>query len=410
MLIFILLLVFFAYASWKVEKSLISPSVMFATLWLIIIFLYNLKLENYFDVRDSTVWIIIIGVFSFFLGGCCSPKGKPKFMNTGISITSVFLLQIISILVFLPDAVEAAAKLSSGMTLQDLRADMDFSTMGRTSGQNGVLSILKNFILTPFMYLSYPLVSYVFVSSIKRDKISKYVLYLEIIIIAISIVRLGGRIQIFYFLFSFLTIYLYLKNRITLSSRVQWSIHALLIIAAVSFFTTSVSRGITDVPMSFYSYLTCCVPMLDIGLQNETLHTFGAMSLAAPLMLFDSLFRFLGLGGLSIIEVIYKMLEKTQETVIIGNGISSNAFYSLFYWFYHDFGILGVAIMSFLYGIIAKYFYNVVKAGYSPWSLIIYALILQGVAFSFIRFQFATNYYFYSFLLIPIFLKHHFPK
>ncbi len=67
-----------------------------------------------------------------------------------------------------------------------------------------------------------------------------------------------------------------------------------------------------------------------------------------------------------------------------------NAYVSCFFYFYLDFGIIGVMLGSFVFGKISSIFYNLLIKNKSLLSILIYMIILQCIIDSFIRWQLGT--------------------
>lgn len=192
-----LLLIF--VVSRYLDKSIIRPSNMFVFVWLFISVLFSFKYIEYNNPDNFTYLLIFIGVISFFIGGRFSSNATKKADKFDIDIRKVLALQIITIIVYIPETIDTIGDLLAGQTLEDVRI-----RSGEVSESSGVIAILKNFILTPFLFLSYPITAYIFLTNKAKGRKKMLVLIFSMIIVAISVLRLGGRSPILFFLVNFL--------------------------------------------------------------------------------------------------------------------------------------------------------------------------------------------------------------
>ena len=326
-----LLLVFLVFR--HLDKSMIRPSNMFIVVWLSISVLFSLKYIEYNNPSNYTYLLIFVGVLSFAIGGRFSIKPKLRVERYEIDIRKVIVLQILTIIVYVPETIDTIRDLIAGQTLEDVRL-----RAGEETGSSGLIAILKNFVLTPFLFLSYPITAYIFFTTKTKGNKKQLVLLFSMILVAISVLRLGGRSPILFFLVNFFVVWYFYKDSVVLSRSVKHTMILVVCVAVLSFVYASISRGIEDLPRSFYHYFVGCVALLD-------------------------------------------------------NGVKSVNF------------ITGVILLCFMYGMLSDSIYKAAIYNRHFITIVIFSLIVQGVIFSFIRFQFATFYYFMAFLIIPLIIK-----
>lgn len=393
-----LLLIF--VVSRYLDKSIIRPSNMFVFVWLFISVLFSFKYIEYNNPDNFTYLLIFIGVISFFIGGRFSSNATKKADKFDIDIRKVLALQIITIIVYIPETIDTIGDLMAGQTLEDVRI-----RSGEVSESSGVIAILKNFILTPFLFLSYPITAYIFLTNKAKGRKKMLVLIFSMIIVAISVLRLGGRSPILFFLVNFFVVWYFYKNTIVISRSVKRVMLIVVSVMVSSFVYASISRGIEDLPRSFYHYFVGCIALLDNGVKSVSFHTEGIATFSSPISIIDTFWRFIGGDELPAMKLILWINNYIEETINVGVDCNMNAFYSLFFWFYLDYGIAGVVILCFLYGLLSDSIYKAAIVNRHFVTIVVFSLIVQGVVFSFIRFQFSTFYYFMAFLIIPLVIK-----
>lgn len=94
------------------------------------------------------------------------------------------------------------------------------------------------------------------------------------------------------------------------------------------------------------------------------------------------------LGLFSSFFETHMLAFDTQGRKLIGNSLSYNAYVTPFYYFYLDFGYLGVILFSFIYGFVCIYILNKINRKCTPLLMAIYMFVLFGLFTSMIRFQF----------------------
>ena len=185
-----------------------------------------------------------------------------------------------------------------------------------------------------------------------------------------------GRFEFFEICCIFATVFLFkyytsdeksgVKNKIGLK-------HILLLViialgAVFLFLYTTASRLVTTLSLSNFKeildisleqvrvYTTGSFRAFDYALENyreELGMNYGRMTFGG----FDEIFGLvLGVLGFNYPIMNYTYGELIREPISIGGGSSFNALYTGLFHFYFDFGIIGIIVFSFLFGLLINYF------------------------------------------------------
>ena len=186
-----------------------------------------------------------------------------------------------------------------------------------------------------------------------------------------------------------------------------------IIMVVVVLVMTSFRRGdnidfISRLFRSGYIYLSGWVPNFDIRLElsNSLVHTNGYCFILGFIKIPAAfLHRVMQVPASSSYSAADLMTSSLQERVSIGNGISFNAYVSLFYYFYRDFGYWGIMIESALFGMfcaICEKKYEL-KPNLRNLTMLLFAFYL--VISSMVRWGFVHPTVGMMFYYIPLFFK-----
>lgn len=389
-------------------KSLLKPGALFVLLWILELIMYQSKIIKLNDISNKTIFIICVGVVSFSIGAFNKKRIKgwssEKNLSLDVNINVIVFLQILSILLSIPETYNSFKILLSGGTFETIRAA---SGLGNSIIKNHLILVLRNFVITPFVMALYPINAIVFLEK-NEDKKRIIVFILTTIIALMMVVCEGGRSHIVYFVLHFVIVSILLKKKIRIPRHIKRWIICFILVAFLFFAYVSFSRGIENLKQSIYMYFCGGISLMDIKISNidvNRIKGYGLASLSVPIDLLYSLLGLIGITRPPFFKYILNILMDVEKTISVGMNIKMNAFVSLFYYFYLDGGIIGVLLGSTIYGFISSICYN----NYDKWkdikSLAIYCLILQGICFSFIRLQFVVQTYCLSFVILQFLFK-----
>lgn len=405
--------------SLKICKKWLNPVAAFSSLWMVIFFLSSLSLYNLKEIAESTYWVLLFGVISFAFGFYIwlSIKKKYKFRKlidhkNKINIQyepRYLLLYLFGVIVILYNSSNLIIPLKliiNGSGLDVIR-NMAQNTNRSTSGT--LLNVINNLIISPFTFALLPITAMDIVLG-KRDK---KLLVLTGVIIISKLLSDGGRVQILYFGIHIFVAFIIGTNKkkinldILRSRKNKRMFISAVIILGILIIVTSLSRAGDNLLIFTYYYFSMQPVMFEQwSIETGKLLGFGVASLNG--IIFPFLYLIKNLFKLSYPNHFYSIFELIQKTdnqwkIIAGQNIKANAYVSLFWFFYTDARILGIGLYSFIYGAFCGGNYADVLKNNNVKVLSIYAYILQGVIFSFVRFQFATMAYALGFIYLCFF-------
>lgn len=437
LLIFICVLL--AVFGWKTEKFILNPLTVFYSIWFIIFFLTSMQLYTLNVASEETYFMMLIGCISFAVGYYCIRKFSKKKqllikcnrITIGVKISDnyvirynwIFVIGIISILIYLNDATVTLRYLLNGNKLNVIRQMAQDSGSALNSQQSVIIIAIKNLIILPFVMILQPIVAFDF----WLEKRNKKLLILNIVLLALRVITDGGRSNLIYFIMHFIVGFLFINSNKKNQSKLSGikSVRSILnrkknrkifigviIVGIIFVFWATMSRSGENVLKFAYYYFTMEPYMFEVWAQRVDQSRITGYGLGATNgFTFAVLYILKNLRILSDYPTywhsINTIIGETQSIwmIISEYGSRANAYVSLFWYFYLDGRIVGIIVGMFVYGgIAASTFWTAVK-NMSARTVCMFSFILQGIFMSFVRFQFANIYYAIAFILIFIFYK-----
>lgn len=415
-MIFVVLLLAIAII-WKYRyKNWLNPATLMAFIWSFVLFIYNLNLLPLNEISKSTYYIIVIGVIFFSFGSYFGYKtrfvvGRHQDYQDNCSFTlrykAIIILEVVTLVNYLPDAINSLRLISSGITFSYLRANQG------TVVTNPIILLIRNYVALPFTILIYPLASWCLLtanrSANKENRIKLLIFFLSVFIALSNMVTNGGRSALVYLVMHILCISILLGKHINLSSKTKRIILGSIILLFVIYYFITISRGITEVGESNITYICGCVPLLDLKLMKATEYTYGGTFFYG---IFNFLFTVLGNIGVSTPQFFKDITQAiyVENIETVGDGIYMNAFVSWFFYLFMDGGYIALCIESIIYGWFSgAFFKRVIMNPGNLKKILAYAIVAHTILFSFIRFQFIQYYYFLAIAYIPLFVKSEIP-
>ena len=402
------------------ERKKINPITVFYTLWLLIFQLSDLRFYNLKETSDRTYLIILYGLISYGIGYYVirilfrkysyNIKLK-KIQNRNIKkqfflkYRLLYILSVICILVYLYDLSTIFSYIINGNSLGYIRALVQDSNSFIYTNRSAIENAIRLLIVTPFALALQPIVAADFWIG-SRDK---KLLVMNIIMIFLRVVTDGSRALILYFLFHLIVISFFsdkkwskAKTKLNKKNKLNKFIVivSIVVIGIFALYKTTLSRSGENFIRYLYYYFSMEPYMFQTWTEivdNTNIIGYGLASLNGFIFtIFYVLKNFLMFPKYpEYWYSIYNFILSTDSNwhVIAGDATIANAYVSLFFFFYLDGKILGVIVGAFLYGVFsARVFINALNRRDTK-SICIYSIILQGISFSFVRFQFADIYY-----------------
>lgn len=406
-------IIFVIYARSK-RLGVIHPISAFFLLWTLIVGMYSLNLGDIIPPSFYVEMIYAVGLLCWGIGAVMAENRKVKSENSSIVAYSFSVRYWIAVIVcwYIMGlvALKSIPFIIAGTTLGEIRYEMREEILGG--------------LTIPFIYLAQPLslliIHFSALNILKREKLLLSALSVLVTVI-LSEFCIGGRFVIYYVIIDFLFIVVVIqKQQFPFLKDKRWKLGFFAKISMVAVFSILLTAiilitGPDKVLETIYSYFSGCIKLLDVKISEFSRtenYTLGFSS-------FNGFFRpfFVSLRSLGVIDDLPQIAQHAEENLLLveektqdafKSAGTYNGFVSLFYYFYVDFGFLGIIFMSALWGYICVLFYKKMKSSGTDRSIMIYLLILQAIAISMTRFAF--SFYQYALVFIYLFFVFEFNK
>lgn len=396
-------------------KNWINPISIFSGLFLIIITLYSYHFYGLHYASDQALKCIFMGSISFSIGGLLriflfnKKKRNKNFILEKMDATNYNLVLMMNIIVLI------IVIFMLPWVIKMLRSGYSFSYIHIVwDTEESSLAMLPGYALFVFQYIvrpwivALPTVFSVILYADDKSRKRFIVLVLSAVDILLYSVISGGRGGLVFLLLQVFLAALLLGKTIKLTWKYRIGIIIIIIMATVLFLKIESARG-GDAIRTFYVYVCGCVPFLSKKLDYVkyafnnrlfygTMTTYGFVRIVKPI--------FIRMGLFTTFFNEHILAFDTQGREVIGKNLSYNAFVTPFYYFYNDFGYLGVCLFSFIYGYISVKIRDILYKTRSLRSFAMYLFVLFGLVTSMIRFQFV----FYINVIALIYIMLVFPK
>ena len=419
----------------KVERKWYNPATVTLIVWAVIMFLYELKMFGIYNVESSTYETISMGLVFFFIGCLLSTAEKRRIVfkknradvriEENINYRLLKILGIIVFLFFAEEAVETLILARSGVSLFDIRTSLqgyaDYSFSDNLYVLRSKIGPLYTWVILP-VYNAMLILTCIDIFAGKKDK---FLIALSVGCLLLKSLKEGSRVALFtfviYLIFS-LAIY---GKKINLSAKAKKRIKSIVIIAVVIMVIISnirISEGQKTLFEEIYLYFTCCVPLWDHWLSSfissGTDFTYGATSLYGIIQFPATILTFLCGHTLDWYKAGQLSIQATEQFIQVRDAAysyKSNAYTTMFYYFYKDAGMLGIAVGSLLFGFISTSVFKRLKVEMkvtiqSKRLVYVYLLLIQAMVLSFVRVYFSIASYSFTFLYVWIFIQKQYIK
>ncbi len=375
-----------------IKRAYKAPAFLFSVIWCVVLFLYNLRLYNIYDIQLNTQIIVCSGVLSFLLG-CFFIDKIFLFPSNAVSVNWDTKIQfnrfrLITFFVICILAIYYIPNIFKGIKYGSF-AYMKYTI---AQGDIGMGGPLVQFFARPFGKIIMAMATY----CIFRCPKQKFMIGAGIIVMLLELLG-GWSKSIVLTMFLWLMVAYVMLPHQKLKSYNNHFTEKLLqlvglfgaLISVVIFFVVNVGKGL-------YFYACVCFPILDQVVNSSFYladgHTYSFLS-------FNSVYRVLFhiLSPLNVHSNVFDVAEnflfKIETFIEVAPGKNNNAFHTMFGDFYMDFGTLGVMVLSFLFGMFSTYiFREYSKTPAIHWH-VIYCLVVYYIIFSIVRFQLSQIWY-----------------
>lgn len=396
----LILLITFLISVIFIDKK--NPLMLYTFVWLLVIVLYKLQLFGIYLISENTTFIIFISIFMFIIGYFLTEfiyKPKMKTETLKINSTNIKYLILIIILISLPFYIDQLQSLiNTGFQIMANKI-----LLATNEIDNG--GVIMQYIVRPFEYII-PVISMYYVFNVRTDK---FIIISGLYFPLIKFVLTGSKSIIIFYIIVAVIFYLNEKSNVLEEAVNRRKLKKTIITVGTLIVAFMVCFG--NFIKSIYFYLCGCIPMLDKVVNSDfymySTNTYGFLS-------FNGVIRFiiklLSIFGISInsptFDLANNYILKFEYTNYVAPNYSYNAFMTYISNFYMDFGLIGVIILSFVFGILSCYIYKRFKCNKSIQNYALLGLLYYFILFSMVRFQLSNTIlalaFIYSIMFLPI--------
>ena len=389
-----ILAVFFYLAT----KKIYNAGTIFLGYWAIITFLTSLNLDNAATVRQSTYGLILLGLVSFAAGClvCLQVKHRPQTnADYNFEISSYRLLNIACIVIIIYSIYRIgiiATYLSRGISWGSIRMMHGIAgAAGEGTLKGGTWSqVIHDDIVAPCLYLIAPIFA---VELFLGNRNKRFILLALASMILYSVSSVSRAIWGFSILYLIIILIVFL-HRQNLSPVVKkWlkriPIFAVILLVAILFITRSRSEtSEVNLIYNMLAYLSGGINLFDIHMQEPIadVRTYGFFTLYGFIYPIFFVLNYIGILKFpAVFRDISSVKQQLEYYVQISDHVRMNAYSTLFFNFYNDFGVFGIFLGSFLFGYFCMLAYVYFSRKKNVRTFVCYLILIQFMIFSMAR-------------------------
>ena len=410
LLIVSFVIIFFMY--FFIGRKAYHPIILFNGTWLIVFWLYKLKIINFIEISHQTILILLFMIICFPIGCLFGEKLSNRF-NTKNYIPEKISLRrkifwiicAVTIIKMFYDEMDIIVNVFNGMSFKQVVALAEGKGTVEIKGFSVILYI---FFVYPCTYFISPVCANIVFSKEEKNKI--YYLLVNLLVVFLSVMHHGGRNAIFVFIICYTVTFFMKKKKVHMRKKTKFAIFIFLIVSIFLIVGISSSRGISDVGESFYAYFTCALPLAELYLQYPIVNGafLGGMlsfnGFIYPILLVTNYFGF-ALPQSQVTVISIKEIIEYNYLSIGDYSLKMNAFLPAGVYMYIDGGYVFEIIGMIVYGIVVGYIYHLTKIKNNDRINAVYVLLALGLVLSFTRFYFTTINYSLAFLYLLFLYK-----
>lgn len=388
------------------RRYIVSPGFIFLIVWSLIFILYSLGLYDINSVSESTLLILFLGVIctvgGITLGEHCTISKKIKSQKI-LSEKAYYICSIILFGVLIATAYNSISLILSGATLGAIRYSERAAVLN-----TGMLDILYNYYAVPMGYL----LVHVNLNEMFNQTGKKKIYMGSTILIAVaSILTEAGRFIIYFIAIDAIVLYLWYNRQVfSINPKIKRYIRILISASVIGFIFITVNRG-SDILKTVYTYVCGCVPYFENKIQhfdtyyNNTYFFTSLNGLIRPFFVVIN-----KVIGIKIPEIVANveaiLLDVEVNHQLIAPTVVYNGFVSMFFSFYADLGVLGIAIYSFAFGGVLGGAFRKLLHTNTNRAIVMYMIMIQAISISMMRFFFVS----FNFALMLVYINILFSK
>lgn len=382
-----------------VRKNCYTPLIFWCAIWLLSTFFVWLNPFEMIEISKKAILIINLGIFSFVVGTynvtghrftvkIAGKKAKLWDANSFNSLMSYGLL-LITGLFNLYLTITALNMLRGGMKYSQIRDVLfGYDDIGTSFFSSSFMSTFYSWIVVPGMSV----LLIVLLLNLFNKQLPRIFNIFALLDLTMYIFSSSGRILLLhavlflYFMYKYYNFEIPKRYKRKLLYGIIIGIFFLLII---TFYRTKDNAAVP----SLYSYFSINYPLFSYWMNYVDIQEKFYYGNAFFRGILEGLNFILGKFGLSTpyfwkMQEVFNLVQNKWIQVFPNNWY--NAYVSCFFYFYLDFGTIGVFWGSYFFGKISSAVYNVLRQKNTLRSLAVYMVIIQFIVDSFIRWRLGT--------------------
>ncbi|MFC0475737.1 O-antigen polymerase [Robertmurraya beringensis] len=423
MIIFILILMvllslILTVVSRDMFNNIINPISIYSIWWTINSIISSLGLFGLFKPDVDVYMMVLLSIIAFSVGCIIIVSKRDKTGNLkkidiksndikgNVNYRNVIVINLAAILFMIPYTLEAIEIfINHGAAI--LRAV--------SLSEDGLTGSLLNLVIIQWLVLGIFTATMITATiQLTLSKGKKILFFLALVVILVYTFTFGGRWIIYRFIVMLVLSSLFLKSfkkyDIKILKRRKVTL-LLSIVGIVSMLVITSQRSLPGLSIAgnLVTYFTGSFTMLDILTNLESYpdigggYLFGFASiggLIAPLLTTFSV-----ITGIEILRPDEIVLGVTGQDYVIGTNTIYNAFATSLYTFGRDFGILGVIIIPFIFGIVCSLVFIYVKRKQSLRAYQLYIFFLYLIISSTMQWDLIHPWPWFTMFFLWVFTK-----
>lgn len=334
------------------KRLFYSPLFMFSVMWGVMLSLFLLHLLGIGSIEPKTEYALCLTYFLFLAGYVSNNVNHKRVVQCDINYlvkldfdnNFLIILQIIAMLIFLKGATTDVIGIFSGGSMWSYRYTV-------------LPEIRTKFSLTLVMYVANPILyisTSIGILGFFTKTINRNIFINSILLLVLGILYSGGGRIIFIVIISALILSLCIQSPFQyIQKKVKKRITILIVVTVV---VVIVITGLRQTVWyeSFYLYIVEAIINFDvhrIWFDSDPTYCFGMLSIQGFIRPFQLIMRALGSQVIKNVDYCYYLID--QPVNLRGLGIFNSNVTATMY-FYYDGGIIGVAVLSFIWGYISS--------------------------------------------------------
>lgn len=403
------LCLFFFFFSIKKERNVANPLTLFSFVWTLVFLFSSMQLYT-LDLADyQTYFFLLLGTIFFILGCVIAKNVKVKRWTLGktakekehllkttlLRYKVVYFLLAICVVYYLVSFFFVFSHLDVYNLGNVQSALQEENIVFKNSKIMSAFALLVIFPLTT----AAPAIAAADMWYGKKDKFLMIEICCLLLFRTLSSANRSGLIILFVYL-----IVLGLLKRSLMDKNERGAkkskkiVTRAFVVGVVIFSVLTISRG-AEIFRNIYCNFGMPPMMFEMWQSDVDARNwigYGTASLNGFLNSF-----FYVLKNAFFVDIVPDVVKKMYDIIVltdvewkyIGSRLRANAYVSMFWFFYLDFRLIGVILGSVLYGFFVTFIYEKLKKKPSSKIACVYCLVIYGVMFSFVRFQFAVGAY-----------------